>query len=87
MSKVGRRFYHFDRIRINSEKSIKTLGEKLPINELEKECRSFMIKKPYAIAKMQEKKARLEIIVASRKALELLCTHQWKLRPYYITYL
>jgi hypothetical protein len=87
MSKVGRSFYHFDRIRINSEKSIKTLEEKLPIKELEKECRSFMIKKPYAIAKMQGKKARLEIIVASRKALELLHKYDSLLSPYAITYL
>jgi hypothetical protein len=63
------------------------LEEKLPINELEKECRSFMIKKPYSTAKMQGKKARLEIIVASQKALELLRKHDSILSPYVITYL
>jgi hypothetical protein len=75
MSKVGSSFYHFDKIRINSEKTIKTLEKKLPVKELEQECYSFMIKKPYAVAKGQGKKARLEIIVPSRKALELLQKH------------
>jgi hypothetical protein len=85
MSKVGSSFYHFDRIRINSEKSIKTLEKKLPIKELEQECRSFKIGKPYTEDGNLGMKVRLEIFVPSRKALELLQKHDSILFPYAIT--
>jgi hypothetical protein len=87
MNNTERSFYHFDRIRINSEKSIKTLKEKLPIKELEQECHFFKIRKPHATASAMGNKSSLEIGVPSRKALELLRKHDSILSPYAITYL
>jgi hypothetical protein len=87
MNNTERSFYHFDRIRINSEKSIKTLKEDLPIKELEQECHFFKIRKPHATASAMGKKSSVEIGVPSRKALELLRKHDSILSPYVITYL
>jgi hypothetical protein len=87
MSNVGSSFYHFDRIRIVSQRSVKTLKEKLPIKELEQECRSFKIGKPYTEAGNLGMKVRLEIFVPSRKALELLHKYDSIFFPYAITYL
>jgi hypothetical protein len=87
IQETGRSFYHFDRIRINSQKDIKIVKNILPIKELEQECYSFKIRKPYEKASALGNESCLEIIVASQKALEILRKHHTKLRPYQITYL
>ena len=50
IQKTRTAFYHFDRIRINSETSIKTLEKNLPVKELEKECHTFKIGRSHKTA-------------------------------------
>jgi len=87
MQQIGNCNYHFDKIRVNSQKDLDFILDVLPVKEIRRECYSLKIRKPHKKASTIGNRVSLEIVAPSKKALELLRINQWKLRPYYITYL
>ncbi len=72
MQQVGICYYHFDKIRINSQKDLGLLLEHLPVKEIKSECHSLKIRKPHKKASTLGNRVSLEIVAPLKKALELL---------------
>jgi len=79
--------YHFDRIRINSKKTVEELESRIPFRYLRTVCKAFEIKSPYLAAKRHGFLSRLEMTAPSEAFLKSLFHYDSRITPYSISHL